>query len=676
MTCDVPILTDSDGREALNVAAREGFVIDLSMGGWRPRQAATELAQQLGVTLSRNAVAPGTGDFQDAKQRARVIGDGIDSEARGKTEARSAFEDAEALSGNIGTSAPIAIITPFSGLPFRKQDRLLALFLRRLSRANLSYISLPSNHDSTTASVFPGLAPASFSNERQDAIPLRGGCSLIRPENRCDPAFADKSLFDRLSAEVGVDDWVRAYAAVFGHNLYADSELLLKAVDASAAAGAIDLALDFCRRAVECAKRPLARSIAEARAQGIRIASHHFAEAAAAPVANRSAPESLREYTNTMRAWGQVMIGETEAARPVLEAAVGAIHSRANRDIYDHYMLNIAALRRARDGDVAGAEALELEINSDHDKRDARLAYVNLLNLSRLARRRGAIEEARKFQREAFATCCGVMGSWEAFHFEILEALTAELLGEESIDYWIRSALIWISDPSPECLPDRAARALLGARLPHSASEEAMDQTLLAKLGESKHVRTGKPVRFGRPMPEQTCSSVSLRCNAIWGITTGEMKVGATRPSARRLGISLADQLGLHDGGDIVVDAANGYGLGRDGHDAMRLAMHTNANVLEIDGKTGPVDRLKSAESALIRRNPAIRELVGDERSVTVFFQRHRKPEVVSSDAAKVLLQIEHEVPLSSLSSSASQSQAIGLELERRGLMRIRWGCP
>ena len=100
-------------------------VVDLVLGGWRPREAAFQLAIRLGI-------APGPGD--DDSPRIALAATGIvaaDAAAVGDPTIYAAFDDAARIGSVLGPDATIAVLAPRFGLPLRAENEWFFLFLRR-----------------------------------------------------------------------------------------------------------------------------------------------------------------------------------------------------------------------------------------------------------------------------------------------------------------------------------------------------------------------------------------------------------------------------------------------------------------------------------------------------------------------------------------------------------------
>lgn len=108
--------------------------MDLSSGGWRPRQAAVELAGQLGVVLPPcEDNGHGAAFDADEPSYAGIIGSGVDAEARGERPVITAFGDARAIATHLEKHPrPLVILAPRFGFSWREDNIWLVRFLSRL----------------------------------------------------------------------------------------------------------------------------------------------------------------------------------------------------------------------------------------------------------------------------------------------------------------------------------------------------------------------------------------------------------------------------------------------------------------------------------------------------------------------------------------------------------------
>lgn len=654
---DLPPLDIADAKAWRAETARgDRLWIDLSLGAWRPRRAAFDLAAGLGATL-RPAPAPPVIDLSSGGAwQAALIGRGIDEEAAGRTAWRRAAEDLADLAPHLArTASEVVVLPPRFGQAWREADvAFLILLSERLGgrvRATALAPDAAPPERPQLADLFPGLIPAALAQalgvEGEGAASTPGGW-LVDPLRRADPRTTHKALFGRLAA-ASDDPWLRAYCAMFGHNLYVEAAPLLEAAASAHAAGASDLALDLLARAETCGKTPLDRALAVARAQGFRIASHRFAEAAQVPTPP-NAPAPIADYVAAMRAWGQVMTGRAEDAAQTLEPLADKPETSDAETAYDLYMLNIAALGRLRRGDGMGAEVLERRIEARLAQRvpgEAQLAYVNQLNLSRLRRRAGDPNEARTLHRRAFATVWGVMDPWEVFHFEVLEALAAEALGEAAEPFWLKAALAWSAAPLKLAVPDRALRALLGP------SASADTPGVLAKVSATLAERLGEDGATG---PEVTLLAPDDQVLAVADLGFCVLgRAAPARPTRDPLTGALAAALGRAGliAGDerLVIDLGRGLGFetGRSGREAL--------------GRRSKAPERASAFHAQL--NPAVATTEGNE-DIQVRWARRLAPARFSGpEAALIRRAAAGRAPLDAATLAMAET------LESRRVLRI-----
>lgn len=619
----------------------------------------------------------------------RLVGDGIDGEAQGRTDVASARADAALMADALKAAgrARVAVIMPMFGLPLREQDALFVEGLAADPELEVAWLEITPQVPATSLdAIYPTLASGSdFPVAEESRLHLPGGAVAVAPWRRENPSAVPRSQFDRLATMPGIDGWTRAYAMRFGHNLYADCAELSRVAIAAQAAGAVDLSLDLYAHGALCATSINDKAVSLARMQGLRIASHRFREAAAAPTVNRAAPAPLKSYIEAMRAWGQVMTGMSAEARRFLEDVVAEIDGKPRPSLYDLYLLNIAALRRMRDGDIAGAAQLEDRIACFRGAGidDPRLAYVNLLNLSRLARRAGEHRAGRELHRAAFATVWGIASPWEVFHYELLEALSADQIGDDSRAPWVRASLIWLSDACPAAVPLRAIRALLGpGLLPEDAPGlvARVDRALEAQL-ERHASLSGKPIeaRFTR-ISRARAPDIAVESPVAAFALALQRDHGAGPDHAPGLRACVARALGIEDGGTLLIDAGAGYAMPRGKAGALSIAMRYGAVGMRLGNGEARLDEPfveRLADRAKIERNPAILSIqaLADEEAL-VTYKRRLPARRVSGACACAMSRLDRALPLRTLHPRATEAFSFAARLEDEGLARLEFDLP
>lgn len=531
----LPISPDSSDRLP--------WVVDLSQGEWQPREAARQLAIQAGIRLPTPAAS------RPPLTQGEIIGWGIDAEARGPVAALIAATDSVALvdailgscerldqSSNDPPTLIVWLPCPVDGrtalqVPGEDNQWLLHSLLPSLIAggvhtcvawrpAGLTPVAEP-------ATWWPGLISESEFDELHspptDAWYRVRRAWLYCPSRRPPLSASHRTQIDRLRGSHWLNAWREAFIACHGHNYFVDASALSEAGWRCHAEGASDLALRWLVRARDCARDPLTRATIQARLQGVRIATQRFVEAAAEPPPPASLPAPLRDFLRQAIGWGRIMGGDVrhvdmDFGQPGEPRTGIAADARA-----DLYRLNIHALGLARAG--RGDEALRLEREIECRRSlsgdsDARLAYINHLNLARLLRQCGDHESAAKHYEKAFATNVGVRTPAEAVHIAWIRANLARARGdaaEAGLQFW-RAALHWLAVAVPDAVPVRVAQAVLGQRLPAPTRRAAiMDQAMLDALKQSTAL--GELPTLTESAPQAEIDSVRSSSEEDWTLS-------------------------------------------------------------------------------------------------------------------------------------------------------------
>lgn len=667
------LLSDPSSCEA----ASKTVFADLSLGSWKPRQAASELAMQLGIALP--LVEDGTENPQGNPvllSYSAIIGRGVDAEARGDLAIRVAYQDASA----IATAAKlqgrsIVIIAPRYDCPCSSGDHCFVRILVLLLHEDVPVFSLVSDQPSETlpclhaafshsqnlAALLPGLIPEQLFQQTdisplQKGWPLAAGLHLVSPDQRCDPASVLSTDIDKLTTRLQDFPWLRAYAMHHGNNLFVNS---LELSDRAALAhdqGASDLALRLLERAVGCAKTPLERGICQARAQGIRIATHRFEDVAAQPEPARSLPSGLYEFLLQSRGWGLVMTGQTESAERCFTVPLTTLRSKETHNREDLYLLNIYALAQVRQGRHDEALSTEQQITAAHASLadiDYRLCYINNINLARLYRMRGDLEQAWSHYQEAFATSDGTRSPMESLHWNVIQASMGESLGqdENACRRWLRAALHWLVCPAPEALSPRIVQAILGRPLkPEEDLVGSVDEALLGYL-KTADFETAVVPRVQFLTIEKANVALPLACGSPgWSVlasTEVSCDVHALTFHRQRLITCVTQRLlaacsALTDlwPSTIVIDSRHGTEVPVNSNQLLLSALEHGICQLawgDLSLAISPQTAETLLQTTLVSISPAIQTLELYDRPRHAIFKRHFSPKTIGDSDVKIL---------------------------------------
>ncbi len=164
------------------------------------------------------------------------------------------------------------------------------------------------------------------------------------------------------------------------------------------------------------------------------------------------------------------MTGRAADADPLFCQAIPLLATNPPSRFY-LYVLNIFALTCLRLGRIEEALAIERNIENDVSRywpTDHHLVYINSLNLARLMRRVGQLDESARYYERAFQTCVGVCSESDLVFKNSCEGLLEDLRGrpEMSCAAWLRTACHWLAMEVPESLAPRSCRILLDGEMP------------------------------------------------------------------------------------------------------------------------------------------------------------------------------------------------------------------
>lgn len=510
----------------------EWLVSDLSCGVWRPHQVASELLSQLDPQACGTATERVS--QEDGAYDPRMIGAGIDAEARGDRVTSDAWMRASRVAGAIaaGPARLLVVLAPIDGSDWEADNSRFLYFLGHAlldapSRLVLvctgdtlpadatwtvRWRDLDGGRDNTRrsdslAAIVPGVIDPAVWEELQtfgdhadlDVLALPGGQRVVPFEARPERGQVSPLQFDRLAVAAPHLGWLRAYAQYHGNNLYVDRQFLARQAWRHHADGSTPLAVRLLARARECGRSATEQASIDAQAQGMHIATHRFDCAAAQLLPGPEVPAHLRGFLVQTKGWGLVMSGRPEEALQHLDAA-GRLLDPASLEYL--YLLNIRALTELRLGHWDAAHQLECAVEEAHRARsphDWRLHYVNMLNLARLYRRRHAWSDAERCYEAAFETNDGVRSDSDLIYRNVCLAQLADAraLRTEAFAAWLRACLHWVATQVPEAVSARLVQALAHREVEWPERCEAVSNALLTSLraaAEASRLESGSAV--------------------------------------------------------------------------------------------------------------------------------------------------------------------------------------
>ncbi len=413
--------------------------VDLTLGAWRPREAATQLAAGLGLTLSgpEPASAFASPDTVD-----------VDIEAVGDPVLLRCYDDARRIAAALPTNGVVALLAPGYGLPLRYESEWLFLFLKRRG------IAIALVGDEPTAAVtgrhfferrrgvkepvagesaelsleqrrvlrfFPGLLPRSLATELEITVgsaflvPVGPNHFLIPPTLRdIDPRAAARDL-DAMADLEAKDDGLKALAESFCTAHFADGAAIVALSERMSEGGAGDLAGDLAERARQVARTPEEMALADIRRQETRLARGWFSEMRSMPPPSRQASEAVRKRLDRLKLQAAVLAGETRHAGREIAAIEEALVTGQPVQVADLRLLDdaIAAFAASGETDRALRIAEAIRVALDREAMgDPRLLFRNAMSRARLHRQRQDAGLERAALDEAFATSAGIRSSW------------------------------------------------------------------------------------------------------------------------------------------------------------------------------------------------------------------------------------------------------------------------
>ena len=509
------------------------LVADLSLGSWRAFDAAGQILAQLGVG-SPDLVSP-VPVADDISSYADFIGWAIDKETSAMGYLHVALDLARRAlaASDAGGETTVVVLAPRFGMGWEPGDAAFVRFLaegalRSSSRCRIiigcargstapedlmlqwdSRENRPESIDgrSTGASppmssphgdpvaIVPGVVRAEdlvVLSNRTDAsgIFLADGSFVVAPDLRRDPRTAPAVSFDWIAANPLMPSWLRAYAQVHGSNLFVDPWLLWSEAMTLLAQSDMRIAARLVERALGSAigsdlEGPLASLLS-----GILIASRRYADLAQSPDPRQGLPAAVRAFLLHAKGWGLVMTGAAAAADQCFGQALVLLRDDSSPTREELYLLNIWALGRFRQNDLDGALALERSIAEGHRAlglNDARLRYVNGMNLARVQRRLGRPADASQDLVRAFESVRGVATLSDCLYANLCFARVYADLGDRrrELRALIRAALHWASSELPEAIGPRVTGAILEERAGGNTDDDSVARVLADRLLEA-----------------------------------------------------------------------------------------------------------------------------------------------------------------------------------------------
>lgn len=672
-------------------------IVDLTLGAWRPREAAMQLSATIGIALGPGLASdPASSPITNGRR-------GIDAGAIGDAIAFLAHDDARRIAAALPAAATAVVLAPRHGRGIGTLNDWLFHFLRRLAVSLVVIGDEPATAMARSAferrrgieppatgepissfppeqqrilRFFPGLLPRAIADRcgidavAAALVPVGPSHFLIPPGYRdTDPAAAAPAL-DAMEAYEALDDGFKALAQTFCTAHFADSAALVTLATDAFHSGEIDLAREVAARARNVARDPAEAAAADLIRQEIRLFQHRFSEILATPEPSRRAPQALRAGL----AMARLRAGIERSERNSPPAGLDAVIARLASDSADaddlHLLLRHLAARIAA-GDVAGLAALAEQMAAAAAKTgDERLVFLAAISQAALARKRGDRTAERPALTRAFATSDGVRSLAEIVAMNALLARAEDDAASTTArNAWLRAGLAWLAFEPVEAFPGSSIEALLGtASAPRTQLDQSISEAIAGALEKAAPGlgdaidRNGPPpaVAFALTGSEPTRLIGGPGVAVLWSPRRIE---GTPAPPARlRLaGLAWAALRELCPGaaavsepGTLLIDDNAGFDLPSTRDAAMSVALRAGvpdaiygAERITIDAATRP----RMVTELRVGVSPAVAGVGGSASAPLIRFRRHLSETTLSGAEAEILAPIRERgrLPLGSL---------------------------
>jgi hypothetical protein len=659
--------------------------LDFTLGAWRPREAAFQLAANLEVEL--RSLAP-----EDPERAVMAVGArSVDIDAEGDPTVVTAHDDAARIAKKLPGGAVVVVLSPRFGLPLRVENEWFFLFLRRLGISvtiigdEPAITTIASNPFERRRGIvppewigrpeliaaeglrllrfFPGLLPRALAEKREvtsDAVGLApaGRDFFLIPTGYRDKDPRDSARdFDAMAEIEAADDGFLAISQTFCTSYFADADRLAGLGREVFRRGGVDLARDLLARARAVARNPTDAARVDLHRQEVRIFERDFAAAAAAPDPSRRAPAELLPRLHLLRGFGAATAGNLAVAEP--DAAILLVRLRQAEPLSADDLTFLDALARARlrrgdiDGAAALAQAIEAALGRVSDA-DPRIVFLNALTAAAIARKRGDAPAHRVALERAFAGSLGVRSLAEILEMNVWEARAeSDPVFPAARLAWLRAAFAWLAFEPSEGLGFHAALAVLGGEeVSRPNLENAVSEALVAALQKAwPEVDAARRSRLPAIRPG---GAASIHPEKIFGapgiavLWSPEAAVTPVRPPTRarlvRLALDALAELcpksSEIEAGTILVDANLGIDLPRSRPDVNAVALRTGVKEI-VYGTDARVltdgERRRLAADLHVGLSPVVAKIETVEGRTIVGFRRRLPDKVLSADEAAIV---------------------------------------
>jgi len=713
----------SESRNAaLDDALRRARMVDLSLGAWRAREAAFQLAAETGVELASLSVDDPDRGLVSSGLRS------IDVAARGDPLVMIAFDDAARIGQALPGGGVVAVLAPAYGLPIRAENEWFFTFLRRhgLSvalvgddvpsalgkspferRRGLAAPEAPAGAPALSPvqrqilRFFPGLLPKALAEKLQidpqsvGLVPAGPTHFLIPPGWRDrDPRTAARD-FDAMVDVEARDDGLHALAQMFCTTYFAEPQALVALSRKAERAGSTDIARELAERARLAARQPDDIVIAETRRIEVALADRRYVAVAAVPEPSRLAAAEPKDRLRRLKTVGQVRAGALAAAERPLAVLISRLEGKERLDTDDLQLLADAAEARLAADDPGGAfvlaEGIEATLARD-PRHDRRIAFAAALTLARIHRLRGDIRDYRAAVQRSYATSRGARTLHEILEMNLLEAMGERDAQSPSVRLaWLRAGLAWLAIEPPESLAQSAMLAVLGKEVPRwqldidvsDALGHALDAAWPELASSSRQKFPG--IRHADERSVPTMMLAGEGAGVLWS-PAGGSGIANTRARQHLIRLVLAGLATLQPrlaeigSGTVLIDTNLGIDIPRSRAEALSVALRSGARELVFAADTITLDedlRPRFAADLTAAIAPIVAAIEDREDDPCVIFHRHLPPRILSPAEVRAIAPLRDRKGFAlaalaeDLGKSLAEAEAEARRLEADRLIRL-----
>ncbi len=479
-------------------AARDCLFADLSMGAWRGHWLAHEFAAQLDLSAPQPIQPMLYPDAEMASHYADIVGRLVDNESEGDRNFMVAYAFARQLVAAMQAQQRrwLLVVAPVADQLWGAENVLLLKMLcdaapvygfelGLLLRSDANLPELPNidivlcnragssvfeTTDTQEQLAIPGLLQQSWLlpeiREKVEFLQLNDGSLLLSPN--CRPLHVPTQ-----NPTVMLPPYLQVCFAL--QQEQQDVGFLQQQAGARFAEGAYEIAyliLDGIRRSQ---LSPMQAALVSAQKQNISIALMDFKRAADEELPSAALPNLVQASLYQSKAWGLVMTGQAAIAETLFAKARTLLDPQQYQRLY-LYLLNISALNKLRLGQIEQALAFEKDIEQQLqqlEQADWHLIYINCLNQARIYKKLRDFEQAGQYYRRGFFVNYQLRNESDLLYANLCLAQLESMQGDHraAFPHWLRAALHWLANPTPEALAPRVAQAVLGRPLSNKEAD-------------------------------------------------------------------------------------------------------------------------------------------------------------------------------------------------------------